>query len=240
MDRSAAVAWVFSVCVSLRRSQAKTLAHLVGAALGAGRVSLVEIGRRLTTTTAKHGIKRVWRFTANKRVHVSDAMEGVLQRLLRGRRKRLLVSFDWVQVKNFHTLSACAVLRGRGLPLLWASYPEWEFNKSQNNLEEGLLRLLRASVPAKVPLVLLADRGFGRTELARCCQELGVHYVIRIRPDVYIRSERYSGKLLDYPVKRGMSQVLKNVQYRKQHPVTQHVVFTGGVGFPNIATSAGS
>jgi hypothetical protein len=232
MERTAAAAWVFSLCVNLRLSQSKTLSDLVGAALTVGRVSLAEIGRRLTTTTAKHGIKRVWRFTANRRVHTSDVMEEVIARLLRRRKKRLFVSFDWVEVKKFHTLAACAVLRGRALPLLWASYPEWEFHKSQNNLEEGLLRLLRAAVPTQVPLVLLADRGFGRTELARCCQELGVHYVIRIRPDVYVRAERYSGKLLDYPVKRGLRRVLKNVQYRKQHPVTQHIVVYWRSGLP--------
>ncbi len=36
-----------------------------------------------------------------------------------------------------------AAIEGRGVPLVWASYPEWELHKSQNNLEEGLLRLFR-------------------------------------------------------------------------------------------------
>ena len=146
MDRMEAIVWVRSVCSALRQSQTKTLADLVGAALSVGRVSLAEIGR-LTGTSAKHGIKRCWRFTANPRVEISDAMGGVIRRLLkpkRWRKKPLIVALDWTEVRSFHTLMLAAVLRGRAIPLLWASYPEWQLAKSQNNLEEGLLRLLKA------------------------------------------------------------------------------------------------
>ncbi len=40
MDRSEAICWVLSVCIDLRRSQAKTLSQLVAATLSIGRVSL--------------------------------------------------------------------------------------------------------------------------------------------------------------------------------------------------------
>ncbi|MGQ9607346.1 MAG: hypothetical protein ACUVTW_14195 [Thermogutta sp.] len=42
----------------------------------------------------------------------------------------------------FQTLMAAAVIDGRGEPLLGASYEEWMLSKSQNDLEEGLLRQL--------------------------------------------------------------------------------------------------
>jgi hypothetical protein len=93
---------------------------------------------------------------------------------------------------------AAVVQKGRAVPLLWATYPEWELHKSQNNLEEGLLRLLRSLIPHDVQVVLLADRGFGRSELARTCQRLGFHYVIRIEPDVWIECPSFRGKLSDY------------------------------------------
>jgi hypothetical protein len=73
------------------------------------------------------------------------------------------------------------VVRGRALPLLWESYQEDKLPKSQNYLEERLLRVLRSLVPSWVEVIVVADRGFGRTELARTCQELGFHYVLRIR-----------------------------------------------------------
>jgi hypothetical protein len=74
-------------------------------------------------------------------------MAGVNQRLVRKREKRLLVSFDWVEVCAFHTLMATACIGGRAVPLLWASYPQWNLLRSQNSLEERLLRLLRTLIP---------------------------------------------------------------------------------------------
>ena len=243
MDRMEAIAWVLSVCSALRLSQTKTLSDLVAAAMLVGRVSLAAIGRKLTgPSAAKHRIKRTWRFVANQRVMISDAMSGLVRRLSkryqklqrRGRRRRpkLLIAFDWTEIRNFHTLMAAAVQRGRALPLLWATYPEWVLHRSQNNLEEGLLRLLRTMIPEDVEVVLLADRGFGRTELARTCQQLKLRYLIRIKPDVWIDCPSFHGKLLDYPVRKGMQRFLKNVSYRKKGAVTQHVVIHWKEGLP--------
>jgi hypothetical protein len=95
-------------------------------------------------------------------VHISDAMQGPLKWLLRSRAWRqmpLVVAFDWTEVRQFHTLMAAAVIRGRAVPLLWASYEEWKFHKSQNNLEDGLLRLLKSLLPEGIEVILLADRG---------------------------------------------------------------------------------
>lgn len=226
MNRMEAIAWVLSVATEVRLSQAKTLSELVAAAMHVGRVSLSAIGRCLMgPTTAKSRIQRTWRFTSNRGVVVSDAMRGVVQRLLKRRRKKpLLVAFDWTDIRGFCTLMAAAVIKGRAVPLLWSTYPKWKLYKSQNNLEEGLLRLLRTMIPEEVTVILLADRGFGRTEWARTCQELGFRYVIRIQPDVWIESVEFRGKLLDYPVKKEMCRLLRDVAFRKKDPVQQHVV----------------
>lgn len=233
MDRTDAIAWVLTVCAHLRLSQAKTLADLVGATLFVGRVSLAAIGRQLLgPAAAKHRIKRTWRFVANRRVEISTAMQGVVRRLVKRRRKPLLISFDWTELRGFCTLMAAAVLKGRAVPLVWASYPQGVLYKSQNNLEEGLLRVLRTMIPETVAVILLADRGFGRTELARTCQVLGYHYVVRIRPDVWIEHPEFRGKLLDYPVYKGICRLLANVRYRKHRPVSQHVVVRWKLGLP--------
>ena len=226
MRHAATIVWVLSVCTGLRKSQAKTLAALVAAAVGVGRVSLAALGRRMTGgALCKHRIKRAWRFCANPRVTVADGMQGILERLSRRRHEPLLVALDWVEIRSFHTLMAAAVFGGRALPLLWASYPEWELYKSQNNLEEGLLRLLRSLVAARVEIIVLADRGFGRAELARTCQGLpNLHFLLRIKPDVGIRHPRYRGLLRDYPVRPGIRRVLRQAAYRLTDPVTLHVV----------------
>src|SRR5207245_4754511 len=100
------------------------------------------IGRKLVgDTAAKHRIRRTWRFTANTRVVISDAMRGVVDRLMKKYRKRqrcgkrrrpkLKIAFDWTAVRNFHTLMAAAVQGGRALPVLWASYPAWVLHQRQ-------------------------------------------------------------------------------------------------------------
>ncbi len=226
MNRTEVIGWVVTTLAGfLRLSQAKTLAVFVAAALRVGRVSLPAIAQfAVGGSMLKHKIKRLWRFLDNHRVEPSDAMRGVIHKVLKKRKKRLLVGFDWTQVRNFHTLALVAIIKGRGVPLLWASYPEWELPKSQNTLEEGLLRLFRDMVPQEVQVIILADRGFGRTELGRLCQELGFRYIIRITPDVWIKTANYEGKLLDYPVKKGISILLRDVAYRKKAPLVQHVI----------------
>lgn len=144
MKAMEAVLWIASVCMGLRKSQIKTLGDLVSVANEIGRVSLSELGRLLAEERqgpAKYAIKRVWRFTSNDRVPIGDAMQGPLRWLFRSRRhgknRPWVVSFDGTEVASFPTLRAAAVIRGRGVPLLWASYEEWVLSKSQNNWKKA-------------------------------------------------------------------------------------------------------
>jgi hypothetical protein len=214
-------------------SQSRTLAALVSAAVRCERVNLATIGRRMAgLVAAKHTIKRAWRFTCNRRIEVAEAMAEVV-RLVAGRRtKPLLVSFDWTDVRGFHTLMAAACIGGRAVPLLWASYSGAKLRRSQNALEERLLRRLEALLPPSCPVVILADRGFGRAEWAAVCQELGFRYVVRIKPDVTIACSRYRGVLRRYPVKKGMAHVLRGVAYRKDERVEHNVVIRWRPGLP--------
>jgi hypothetical protein len=233
MRRPLILAWVLSACAALRKSQAKTLAELVAAAVPTERATLANLGRAMTgPARCKHRIKRAARFVANPRVTVADGMAGVIARLAR-RDVPLVVALDWVEVRSFHTLVAAAVGAGRSVPLLWHSYPEWELAKSQNNLEEGLIRLLRSLVPDRVRIILLADRGFGRAELARTLLGMAnTSFVIRIKPQVKVRHPKFTGKLVDYPVKKGMQRVLRGVQFRADDPVPVNVVIRWAKGLP--------
>jgi hypothetical protein len=235
MNRTDAVAWVVCVCASyLRLSQAKTLGALVDGAMRCQRASLASIGRQMLGT-AKHQIKRCWRFCANERIETADAMHGILKRVLQKRRKPLIVSLDWTDIRQFSMLMACVVLKsGRSVPICWASCTKnvFEGHKSRNAFEESLLLVLRSMIPPGQQVVLLADRGFGRTELARFCQRYGLDYVIRIKPDVWIRSAGYEGKLLDYPVRKGVCRLLRGVGYRQKDPVQLNVVVRWVRGLP--------
>lgn len=233
MNADAVIGWVLTLSCALRLSQSKTLADLVEAAVHVGRGTLSALGRSLAgTAAAKHKIKRAWRFCDNDHVHVADVMPAVIRRLTRKRKRPLLVALDWTDVRGFHTLMAACVLKGRAVPLLWASYTDGQLFRSQNSFEEGLLRLLVSMLPEGAKVILLADRGFGRTELARTCQQLGVRFLIRIKPDVTVSHPSYRGKLCDYPVKKGMWRVLAGCQYRSDHAVTLNVVIRWKKGLP--------
>jgi hypothetical protein len=145
----------------------RTLAELVAAALRMPRARLAELGRRLaasTCKTAKHCIKRAWRVTSNERIPIPDAMQGPLSWLFHQRpywkKHPLVVSMDQTKVRSFPTLMLATVVRGRALPLLWESYQEGKLPKSQNYLEERLLRVLRSLVPSWVRVIVVARPWF--------------------------------------------------------------------------------
>ncbi len=226
MRRDLAIAWVVSVCsLSLRKSQAKTLSILVAAAMRVQRASMANIGRSMGGMV-KHQIKRCWRFCSNQRVETADAMRPIVARLLKKRKKKLLVAVDWVAIKGFQTLVASIVLKGRSIPIAWASTTNhvYDGHRSRNAFEESLLLVLREMIPRTIKVVILADRGFGRTALATFCQQQGFGYLIRIQPKVTVRLRGFYGKLLDYPVKKPIAKVLKRVAYRSDEAVTQNVV----------------
>lgn len=189
------------------------------------RVSLANIGRAMIGAT-KHQIKRCWRFCANPRVETADAMRGIVQRLLKKRKKKLLVALDWVDIKGFQTLMASVVLKGRSIPICWASTTHhlYDGHRSRNAFEESLLLVLRDMIPKPIKVLILADRGFGRTALASFCQQQGFGYLIRIPAKVTVRLHGFYGKLLDYPVYKGIAKVLKRVRYRSDGAVTQNVI----------------
>lgn len=238
MGHTDVIAWVLSACAaSLRQSQAKTLAALVQAALRCERISLANLGRRMGgPTLTKHKIKRAWRFLANDRVEPTLAMAGVLPRLLRRypRKKALLVSLDWTDVRGLTTLVAAANLRGRAVPIAWASCVKhtYDGHRSRNAFERSLLFMLKAALPEGVRVIILADRGFGRTELGRFCQSRGFDYVIRVQGKVSVRLNDQPVRLDRYPVAKGKSELLKDVLYRAHDPVKQHVAIRWKKGLP--------
>jgi hypothetical protein len=231
-----AVAWVVSVCAGcLRLSQARMPGILAASAMRCQRSSLANLGRAMVGT-AKHQIKQagVARFCANERIETADAMRGVVRRMLRKRKKRLVVGLDWTDLRGLRTLVASAVFKGRSIPLYRASCTKhvYDGHKSRNGFEESLLLPLRSMVPAGVKAVLPADRSFGRTERARFRQSHGFGHVIRIQPNAHVRSASFTGKLLDYPTHKGICKLLRSVACRSHYAVTQNIVVLRVRGLP--------
>jgi Transposase DDE domain len=194
---------------------------------------MANIGRSMGGMV-KHQIKRCWRFCSNQRIETADAMRPIVAKLLKKRKKKLLVAIDWVDIKGFQTLVASMVLKGRSVPIAWASTANhvYDGHRSRNAFEESLLLVLRDMIPRSIKVIILADRGFGRTALAVFCQKQSFGYLIRIQPSVTVQLKGFAGKLLDYPVKKGIAKVLKNVAYRSDGAVTQSVVVRWKTNLP--------
>ena len=82
-------------------------------------------------------------------------------------------------------------------------------------------------------IILLADRGFGRAELARTSAGMvNVSFVVRVKPQVSVRPPRFTGELIDYPARQGMRRVLRGARFRATDPVTVNVVIRWQRGLP--------
>jgi hypothetical protein len=100
-----------------------------------------------------------------------------------GRTPLYPVILDWTKVHEDHVLFAAVPRKKRALPLAYGVYHPQRLRKSQNQLERGMLTLVASLLPQSARLVVLADAGFGQTELIRWLQERQIDYVIReLRP----------------------------------------------------------
>ena len=135
-----------------------------------------------------------------------------------------MVAVDWVDVRSYKVLRAAVPLRGRSVPIAFASCSAWNFYRSQNAFEEGFFILLKTLLPRGTEAVIIADRGFARTELARKLDELELSYVIRVRRDVYFESKRFCGLLGVLELFPGEHADLGFGFYREEEPVIRRVV----------------
>ena len=148
----------------------------------------------------------------------------LLELLKHHKKKPLVLAFDWTKFRSLYSLGLVAVFGGRSVPVLWKSFSEHGLYKSQTRIEKEMLSQLQPLLPPGQRVIILADRDFGKTDLARHCQHLGLDYVIRIQPNVRICCDRHVGLLSKHEVCPGHCHVLHQVRFRKHDPVIQQVV----------------
>ena len=71
---------------------------------------------------------------------------------------------DWTSVGDYQVLSALIGITGRAVPILQWAVQKWEFEKTQNDVEVQFLQSLRRCIRHSLKTIIVADRGFGRTE----------------------------------------------------------------------------
>ena len=215
---------IVRLCVGLRLSQRKTLAEIAYGAARTKRISLAEIGRKMRrTTSVKHRIKRVDRFLGNMDVAIPEGARGIALFVAK-RTKKLTVAVDWVYIRDKCILRAAMPFQGRSIPIMAAVYRKGFLRKSQNAFEETFFEVLR-DVLEGLDATVVADRGFGRADLARFLQRIGFSYVIRLTSGAYFDGERYCGKLSELKLEPGSGYDLGWGLYTKTRPVRQRLIF---------------
>ncbi|HEY8187485.1 MAG TPA: IS4 family transposase [Pyrinomonadaceae bacterium] len=205
-------------------TQQATISQVVCGLLLCGSLLEAEIARCFETSVEfVHNLKRVFRFVDNERINEEENKEVVARRMMAQLRRRLHlqsyeyleVIIDWTSVGRYQVLSALIPVEGRAVPVLQWAVEKWQFKVSQNATEEQFIQSLRRCIPKSWKTVLVADRGFRRTDLLRLIAALGFSYVIRLKADVWIECAEYGGKLGDYRLSVGQTFKLKDVLLHK-------------------------
>jgi len=194
------VAYAAGFCNGFRVTQVRNFTLLCWAIFRKRTTVLSELARCFRHPRRHiHRLKRLWRFVSNPRFNfqaVLDALclHNLALALKAGGRRVVLVDITFL-TEELAVLAAALACRGRAVPLcLWA-FERRKLLRSQNTLTHELLAHLKALLG---DFVLVADRGFGHAWTLRCCRQLGIDFVLRIRDDVRLYAGQREGLAQDF------------------------------------------
>lgn len=197
---------------------------LVQALLDHQRAGIAALGRALPVgTSPKHAIKRVDTFIGNPRFDDHAAQVELLTRVL-GPRTDVLITVDWTKIRQWPTLVAGVVQRGRSVAVMWSVLDPRCLYKSVNAFENGFFSMLAAALPATVRATVLLDRGFKRVELMAHLRRCGLSFVIRTGGNVTVHSGAYRGRADALIRRRGTVVDLPDAVLRPSRPVRTRIV----------------
>lgn len=145
---------------------------------------------RVAGLQPKHAVKQIDRFLSNRGVD-PEALAPQWVAFVLGDRTEAVAALDWTDFDGDGQATLVLNLltsHGRATPLLWKTVSKRGLKDRRNDYEDALLRQLRAAVPGKVRITIVADRGFGDQKLYGYLQELGFDYVIRFRGCIRVTS----------------------------------------------------
>lgn len=214
--------FVRRVLPSSRRSRQTTAAALLDGLLRTQRIGLTTVARGMRdNTTVKHRIKRAGRFCQNSGIEMGAVFDD-LGRYLLCKDRLNVIAVDWTDLGDYMLLTASLIFQKRSMPIAWRCVWKWQYEKSQNDEEEGLIEdVIRLA--GDRPWTLLADRGFGRAELFRWLDERGVSFVIRVSGRAWVEHQWFTGTIDNVPRRAGGGWMYKGAWYRKTSPVRVNV-----------------
>lgn len=196
----------------LRKTQFANLCLSVFGLIGSQSGLLSEIVREfpadyLLKVKHKHRLKRLDRFLSNFHFQPDKLFSFWVGWCAKkfAQDGKLLIALDWTTLPgNYQCLMAAIPFYGRAIPLYFRLTTYREFEKSQNLIEESLVKNILKLVPYEIKPILVADRGFGRAKFFQFLQALEVDFVIRVRSEVWVSLE---AKRKDQKIRRKLSRM---------------------------------
>jgi len=207
---------------ALRKTQRENLGRSIAALMAGRDAHLSSVARAFEGPTQfRYRLKRFDRFIGNKRVKVWEcfpALVSIILKLADRMGGYLPVLVDHTDVgKDLRVFYAAVLFKRRALPLIFFVFNKRKVRRSQNRIEEFLLRQLSEIVPGRFRVVIVADRGFGRVSLFRFIErKLKWKFVIRVKGKVCIHDGKYHGLLKNAPARwwRQGAAYHKTAQYQ--------------------------
>lgn len=181
---------------------AKRILSLSNATLGAihaTSLAVHAIGAGLAKAeglNTKHAIKQVDRMLSNSGIDVWQFYPSWVPYVV-GQRTEAIVAMDWTDFdKDDQTTIALHLItkHGRATPLVWLTVPKSTLKDRRNDFEDMVLKRLAGVMPPGVKVTILADRGFGDTNLYDFLTTLNFGFVIRFRENITVVSAEGESK----------------------------------------------
>jgi hypothetical protein len=183
---------------------ARMTIHAIGAALASARGGCM-----------KHGVKQVDRFMSNEKIKPLHLRRGLVAAAV-GKRKRIEVSMDWTDFDKDDqaTLALSLILRrGRAIPIVWSTVRKSRLKSKQTTHEHTALRMLRDALPDGVRVTVIADRGFGSTDLYDHLLDIpDFDFIIRFRQKIYVAATGRYEKASALVPRNGCVRVLRDAR----------------------------
>jgi len=206
----------------------RTLVMMTSAFISAGGPWLSQMGRQLVDLpgSLQEKVKRMSRFLCQSRFEVREAFlqyaVRIVETIAHAHPKRVIaVAWDWTDLGDYQGLWLSIPYHGRALPLgCWVLEKDFA-QGSMTSVEEEMIRAFIDALPESLRcrIVILADRGFAKSDLMRELSERGVHWVIRQPRSHKICREGIWIALSEVPLAPGEDLLLHDVGCIQESPV---------------------
>lgn len=203
LDPEKIIAWLDKNVNDMRGSRKKTFAALVAAAMTRCGVGVLSLGRAMTAnTSAKHCIKRTWRFMRNQGVEISAVHKALFAKACR-RSGPLVILVDWTDLHPYRTLVMAVAYDGRALPF-WSKTIRKSSGKGRMKRAESEAMSFLAEVAIRPQhMVVVADRGFGNSRWINSVAGHNLSFVQRLSKGMTVYNADYYCTLSVLPVGQG-------------------------------------